>query len=525
MTPLFPRHHLPACVRSLGLVAVGVLCTAQVARAQASGGALLSPTLAVESSVFETRSRVVPEENGPQGVVRVSPGLRLSSPTGRVRGSLDYAGNLYYRRGRADTAGTDFQHSLAGAFTAEAVQNFAFVDLSANVSQQTISAFGEQSVEGGSQALSNRTEVATFQVSPYLRGNLGSWVDYDARVSVGSSNSRDDAAPDSRTASTAMTLKSARGSGRLGWSLGWIQTRSRFDGLAAGAADAGASTTASSSVLNAGLSFRPHPEWGVDVFGGRETADSGGVGAEETSAATSGVGLQWQPGPRTSLRLDVGKRVFGRSTRASFSHRMPRSIVTYAALEDTTTGVDALALGKPTTAYQLLFEQKASAFPDPVEREAVVLAELAAAGLNPTQLVALPTLVSSFSVQRRQDLSWAWFGLRTTLTVQAFAQTTRQIFTTEETLGLGEAAVIHGYSASLSHRLTPQATLTMGGSRRMTGAVAAQPGNDLKSAFLALNSPLGRQASLLFSARYTVFNSVISPYRETSVTGSLNLRF
>jgi hypothetical protein len=40
-----------------------------------------------------------------------------------------------------------------------------------------------------------------------------------------------------------------------------------------------------------------------------------------------------------------------------------------------------------------------------------------------------------------------------------------------------------------------------------------------------LNSQFGRRTSLLLTARYAVFNSVTTPYRETALSGSLNLRF
>jgi uncharacterized protein (PEP-CTERM system associated) len=204
---------------------------------------------------------------------------------------------------------------------------------------------------------------------------------------------------------------------------------------------------------------------------------------------------------------------------------MSRSAFTYTFTRDTSSGSDGLGSGRPVTLYQLLFQQKASAVPDPAQRDAEVLAELAALGLDPNQQVATSVMVSSYSLQQRQDFGWVWTGVRTTLTLQAYASSNRTVSTAEDEVRLGEAQVVHGYTASLAHRLTPETTATLGGSRRMTAATSLLAGNDLKSAFFTLNSRLGRYTSLLLSTRYTVFNSTTSPYRETSLNGSLNLRF
>lgn len=499
------------------LAMASLCCAGRGAWAQApASGLQVAPTLSVESGLFETRSRQEADQNGREGVVRLSPGLRVSSFSGRLRGNFDYSGNLYYRRGRAASAGSDFQNALSSAFTAEAVNNHLFVDVAANVSQQAISAFGQQAVEGSAQTNVNRTEVATASVSPYFKGRLGSWAEVDVRLTAGMTDSRGAQGSDSRTGTAVAVVRSPVRARGLGWSLTANQTQTAYRGLE--------STTSESAALSAGLSYRPDPDWSFSASAGSERVDSGGAGVAR-DATTSSIGLQWQPSVRTSLQVDLADRYVGRTGRVSFSHRMPRSIVSYALTKDTSSSADGLGQGKPVTLYQLLFQQKASAVPDPVDRDQVVLAELAALGVDPNQTVSLPVLVSSYSVQNRQDLSWVWTGLRTTFTAQAYASSTRQVSTAEAEASFGEATVIHGYTASVAHRLTARETLTLGGSRRMTSGNAIQAGNDLKSAFMTLNSQFGRRTSLLLTARYAVFNSVTTPYRETALSGSLNLRF
>jgi uncharacterized protein (PEP-CTERM system associated) len=504
----------PLAVVAAAWAACGGLALAQ--EAPPGRGFVLTPTLSAETSYLETRGRIT-GENGREAVLRVAPGLRLASRGGSVQGTLDYTGNLIYRRGRADSQGGDLENTLNAAFLAEAVSNFAFVDARASVSQQSISAFGQQSVPGSLQSNANRTEVATANLSPYLRGSAGGLADYEVRLTAGATKSRDAPTANARTSGGSVLLQSARGGALLGWALNASQQRSEFTASSNGAVD--------DSRLNATVSVAPAPELRLSASGGRESVDQGAQ-AERRTSNTAGLGLKWLPSPRTNLDIDLTDRFFGRAGRASFSHRSPRTVWTYSLSRDTSTGANGVALGEPLTLFQLFYNQAASAYPDPVQRQQVVLDQLNAAGLDPNQLVATGVLTSSYSLLRRQDASVAWLGLRTTLTVQAFTSAQSQFVSVAGAdPAPGEAARQHGYSSSLSYRLTPQTSVAMGGSRTMTFPTSLLPGTDLKSANLSLTSQVGRQANAQLGARYTVFNSVTDPYRETSLSASLNLRF
>jgi len=477
---------------------------------------VMAPTFSVEETYLETRGRIT-GSNGRESITRISPGLRLSSRSGRVQGALDYAGNLLYRAGREESAGADFQNSLNAAFVVEAVSNWLFVDARASISQQAISAFGQQSVEGSQQSNANRSEVSTLSLSPYARGNLGSWASYEVRLNASGTSSGTAEASDSRSSGGSVLVQSARGGSMLGWALSASQQRVEYTGFSTSEIDTGR--------VNATVSLTPDPSLRLSASAGRESVDQS-RGAEHRSDTTSGVGLQWSPSPRTSLLIDVAERYFGRSARVGFSHRLSRTILSYSYTRDLNQGADAFNLGQPKTMFQLFFEQAASAFPDPAEREAAVLARLNGLGLDPNQLVATSFLSSTLSVQQRQDVAFVWLGLRTTLNVQAYTNAQSQLISivgSDPTIG--EAVRVHGYSSSVSYRLTPQTSITAGGSRQMTFGTGVRAGNDLKSANLSLTSQVGARTTAQLGSRYTVFNSTTDPYRETSVSASLSLRF
>jgi uncharacterized protein (PEP-CTERM system associated) len=432
-----------------------------------------------------------------------------------VQGSLDYAADLLYRRGRAETQGGEVQNQLSAAFVAEAVSNWAFVDARASISQQSISAFGAQTVSGSSQFNDNRTEVRTLTLSPYLRGGVGNLADYEVRLTAGATDSGTASAPDSKSSSASMVLRSPTSGSIFGWGLSASKQRVKFsdaDPVDTGSAEATVSVT-------------PAPEVRLSLTGGRETVEEGTQGTPNHSN-TAGAALLWSPSPRTSLSADVTERYFGRSKHLSFSHRGQRTVWSYVMSRDTTTGADGIAFAGAMTELQLRMLRLTSAYPNPIEREQAALDEINALGLDPNRLVALGFLTSSFSLQRRQDFSFSWTGQRVGFGVQAYTTAISRLTSiASDDPVAGEATVEHGYSSTLSYRLTPFTSASLGGSRAMVFGTSVAPGTDLKSINVGLTSQLGRRTTGALGARYTVFNSSTEPYRETSVSGSISMRF
>ena len=103
--------------------------------------------------------------SGGEFVAQVRPGLQLSSRSGRIVGSLNYALGLSHHSRNND--GENVQHQLNGSFSAEAIERWMYVDGTAAVSQQTVSAFGQQSAIGSTQDNPNRIQVATVSLSPH----------------------------------------------------------------------------------------------------------------------------------------------------------------------------------------------------------------------------------------------------------------------------------------------------------------------------------------------------------------------
>lgn len=514
-----PVPRLLAVVQAMALGAA----LPGAARAQSASGFTLTPSLTTEAEFDDVRNS--PTNNGHEVVVRVSPGVHLQGNSGTVRGVLDYTGSLIERRGRADSGGGEWQNALNASFLIEAVPARAFIDARASISQQSLSAFGVQVPVGSLRENNNRSEVSTVSVSPYVQGQLGGLASYEVRLrgaaTDGQSTSSSTSASDSRSTGVSANLGSISRGAKVFWGLTASRDRVRY--ATAGEDD----RTVDTGAVAATVGYVPWPELRLRVSLGRESVDDNGASADSTDATTRSVGLQWAPSPRTTLDAEAGQRYFGHTGRATFSHRSPRTTWAYTFVRDASNGADGTTLGQPTSYYDIVsswWPQDGYANADQRRRD--IVAYLASLGVDANQSVQLGYRTTSYSVQRRQDLSVAWFGLRTTVTLQAFGSDVQNFvsFSGSDPI-LGEPVVQHGYTASLSYRLTPQTSLNLGGQRLMTAANSTQAGTDLKSATAGISSQIGPRTSATLSARYSVFNSTTEPYRETSVSATLGVRF
>ena len=481
------------------------------AQAQDGGGRSTSLSASVDTQLSYVVNSRTGGLDGGEFVAEVRPGLQLSSRSGRVVGSLNYALGLSHHSRNYD--GQNVQHQLNGSFSAEAVERWMYVDGSATVSQQTVSAFGQQSAPGSSQDNRNRIEVATVSLSPYVRGVFGSAVNYEARFTGNATNGRHSIAADSSGTSASVSLSSvAAGGSAIGWSLLALTQTSDFR--------AGRETQ--SDRYSASLNYTADADLNFSLRGGQESNDVASV--SKTTHTNWGAGVTWRPTPRTRAQLDTDDRYFGRSYRVLLEHRLASSSVQFTSSRDSSNGSDSSGAGQRITLYQVFFAQFASIQPDPVLRDLLVLDFLRAQNLDPNIVVSGGFLNTAVTVQQRHQLTLSYAGMRMAASVQAFASSSRVLDAAAITPANQDTRQ-WGYLANASYRLTPTASVALTSSRLLTQANATQSGTELKSLSLSLSDQLGRRTSASISVRYSVFNSATDPYREAGITASLSQRF
>jgi uncharacterized protein (PEP-CTERM system associated) len=446
-------------------------------------------------------------------VTRVSPGLSWTSRSGRIQGSVNYVMDVsvYSRRGNE----VDITNTLAANVKATLLEQRAYIDVQANVSQTAISAFGQQSGNDTFQNNPNRTEYATLQVSPYLVGSLGGRADYSLRLIGAANSARNYSASNTTSWSALGSLRSPSSGARFGWGLSAQKSESEFQ----------SGRSISNERVTAELNARPLSDLLIFATAGRERTNA--LDFNGRSYDSWGGGLRWTPSVRTNVALEGEKRYFGQSHRLLLEHRTPQTVWRYLDSQDSTNNAGLTAITPVFTLFQLYFAQFASTVPDPIAREIAVRDFLRLIGRNPNEVVGGGTLISALSLQRRQELSGAWIGRRLTLNVQAFALDVRPLDPAAAAQPILDQSRVRqtGLTASVSYRLTPQTSVTATGSRQLTPSSGLRAGNSLNTITFGVATEFSRRVSLGVNARYADFSSATDPYREALATATLNFRF
>lgn len=474
-------------------------------------GFAITPTFSISQLVTDNQ-RLASTGESSEAITQLSPGLRISSRSGRIQGNLDYSLNaLIHAR---DSGANAVQHALSSTAVAELVENRVFVDGRATISQQSVSAFGVQSEPGSRLENENRSEVVSFGLSPSLRGSLAGQVDYEARLSYTGTRSGSTQAADSSSLSGLVRLSGGRG--LFGWSADVSRQVADFD----------AGRRTEQDRIGAGITYRAAHDLRLSARLARETTDV--LSTDRRNTTSWGWGVDWSPTSRTLAGLQSDRRYFGNAHSLTLQHRLARSIWRYTDSRNasSSTGV----AGAPVTQYDLFFAQFASLEPDPGRREQLVRSFLFSNGLDPNATVGGGFLTSALSLQRSQNLSVALTGQRQTVTLAAFRTTTRRldsVSTVVDDLSRVDLLQQTGYSLNLSHRLTPTSSISLLASNQKTsGRGGSNPaGNEQRSINLNWSGQIAARANLTVGARHVEFDSATSPYNESAVTATLALRF
>lgn len=469
--------------------------------------ATVLPTLDVSVNHVDFRGGVPTSERS-EFVAELRPGIDMRLNPGRLQGSLSYSLGLL-SRSRSDPS-TEARNQLAAVLSGPLVDDWMFLDASANIGRASLSAGGELSLVDRPTRNDNVLETGSASIAPSFRGRLGGVAQYDLRLEASGTNTRKSLQGDSSSRGASFSLGSANRGAVVGWGLNASTRRSDFR-------VGGTSTTEQAT---ASVSVRPDVDWSLALRGGYESTDL--IVDDSRARRTWGVSATWSPSPRTLADFNTDRRFFGRSHRLGLSYRMPQSSIRIGSSKDVALSSSPNALGQPLTLFDLIFAQFAALEPDPARRQQLVLNFLTANGLDPSATVEANVINRGPTVQQRHDLAWAYTGRRLTLGLQVFSSEVQQI---EGGAVASDGTRQRGYNGSLAYRLTPTLTFTTLGSRLMTEPGGAQAGTDLKSLTVSLTDRIGRHATASVNARYTVFNSVTNPYRESSVGASLGLRF
>jgi uncharacterized protein (PEP-CTERM system associated) len=510
------RHRRHPAVGRCKLTIAGLLSLAAVqARAQPDGGEASRPfSLSTSLSVNETltnNANLSATDRRPDLVSQVSPGVQVRSAAGWAQGFLNYSlvGVNYAR----STAADSLQQSLESAVKTQLLDHHLFVDANASISRQNISALGTQTPDAALHS-DNQTQVSSLTATPYLAGALAGNVVYRLGGDYSITHSASDQVGNSTNSGGSAHLGTAQSTARIGWGLDASDERSDFS--------LGRATTTRAAVGS--LVFSPDGEVQLTLRGGREGTNVQSLDLKYDT--TYGGTLRWAPSDRTTLVLQDDKRYFGDAYTVSFQHRSARTVWMFSDSRQVINNESAASQGQLMTAFDLIYLQLASRYPDPVARANQALIELQALGLNPLVVVPSGFLTNAVSVQRNLAFSVGYFGLRTSLLLSAQQTDTSRLdllSTAVDSLSDGSAIRVRSIGLSASHQLTrlSSANLSLSDSRTLDRDSGVQV--ELRTLTLNWITQLGLRSHLSLGARRSVSIGA-SPFSESALLATFSLQ-
>ena len=472
-------------------------------------GPAFEPRITIQHTITNN-SRLISNGPGDQ-MTEVMPGFRFIRDTARFKGFVDYT--LRAANYARDTAADKIWHNLFAKGTVEAVEDVLFVDVDGQSSLQSISAFGPAG--GGNPANSNLTQTTSFRVSPYVKGDIGDGVSYEARYGI--TDTRYDSAARSDVTVNDWSLRLGKQPVGQLWSWGVDATEQNVDYSNGRSID----TTS----LRGHLGYMPVSQLRLTGIAGVESTNQ--LSPTRQSNSIFGFGIDWRPSDRASFRFDREKRYFGESHNAVAQYRTARTVWRYTDSRSIVNGLGSQH-GSPGSLFDLLDGFYMRSEPNAIRRMQLVQDEIARLGLPADMRVFQDFLTSSSNLQRLQNLSFAILGQRSTLTMSVMRSNSRLL---QSAVQLGDdfdndnKIRQRGWNIALSHRLTPSSSITA--SYGETRSLGVDSGLETRTRpfIVAWTHLVTRSTNVGIQLRRVLSDGNVSRYGESAIMGSITHRF
>jgi uncharacterized protein (PEP-CTERM system associated) len=442
----------------------------------------------------------------------IAPYIQLHGEGARLKLDFIYSPHLLLYANNPEQDGVS--HSLNARSKAELVENLFFLDADARVAQDFVSPFGSTQSDL-STINQNRVETYSARLSPYLKGNFGPDLTWQAR---------------NDTTWNAVSGNAYGDSQQINWSAS-LQTPVRLFGsrteFQRNELHADQQPTRVEDVARTYLYFRPITSITFSAIGGYEQNN---YSLQETKNAIYGAGIDWNPSPLDSASATWEHRYFGSSYQVALNHRTRLTAWNITASRGASSYPQELLNLPPGNTAALLDTLLTSRFPDPAEREAAVQDIIRRTGLPPFLAAQQTVFTQQIFLFEREQASFAILGVRNTLTFTAF-RTTEQQITEQLAVDIGDALATseqittRGFSAALAHSLTGFSTITgvyfhSRSESNLNASASTQDRFDLR-----WTHRLSPKTNVFTAARYVRFNSegtTFAGYEERAVLAGID---
>jgi uncharacterized protein (PEP-CTERM system associated) len=446
-------------------------------------------------------------------ITEISPGILVKVEGSRLKGNLDYSSTkINYSK---NSSSNQLQNALNAFGTLEAVDNFFFIDASGQISQQLISAFGTQTSVNTS-INSNQTEVSNYRLSPSFRGRITDSANYEARWTRSILGSKSDLRSGVGQTDLQLNLNGATAVKGLAWSVGTSRQTVGFS--------EGRPTEADRTIF--GIVYALTPQVNINASTGLDSNNYSSL--EKESQTSSGIGFNWIQSERTTVSGSMDQRSFGRLHSLNFDHRTGRTAWRITDSKSVTTSPNQIAVGSIGSIYDILYSQFSTIEPNPGARAQLVNSYLQTNNINPNSQVLTPFLIAGQTITRRQDVTFALLGSRSTVSFIASQTSSQRLDSLSNAIDdySSESSIEQrGLSINYSHRLTPEMTLSALATYQKVIGVSTSAGESTSLVSFNLTKILANRSSVSAGFRRVNFSGISAFGHESAVSINLNLLF
>ena len=482
------------------------------------------PTFSAQESYTDNVSLSADGSQRGEWVTQLRPAVSIQGTGPRLRLNATYSADLLVRSERETR---EFRNQFLGDAQAELLQQLLFVDVRGSVSQQNISLLGPQA-ESNINTSSNRTNVRSFLVSPYLRHTFGTSAQGEARFTYSTVRTGSEESLSNSDANRInLSLFSGPSFKLYSWNISY--SRETIDYAATQQRQVQQDVTTENIAATGRRLITP--QFSLTSTVGYEKSNYLTLGAPPEGAFWN-TGFEWTPTDRTRLAAAIGRRYFGDNNFLEFHHRTRLTVWNVSYSEAITNTRSQFLLPSTVGTATYLDALFLTQFPDPLLRQQAVQNFILLNGLPQNLTVPLNFFANQTFLDKRWHASVALQGVRNTLLGNVFKSTrTAQ----EASLGVPGAGdfgasnnvVQSGGGLNWNWRLSPYTASNFG--IGYTRSEFTETGRDDNRKYLNLTVTHQFSPKLSGAVSYRRLenesNQTTSEYAENVVSASVNMRF
>ena len=465
-----------------------------------------TPTLGAAATLTDNVNQSATDQQSSL-ILSVTPGFSL-----QYEGSRRLQAGMFYSLSGVTRSGEGQEDSLFSSLNAngraELIEDFLFIDASANISQQLISLLG--SPADATINDTNRATTGFYSISPYIKQRFGSFADAELRYSATGSVFQRDAANDIYANTLSGTLNSGSNFNNLFWGLDFSMRNasvqndqnSKFEHYGA----------------NLGYNLTRHLQ-AFSTFG-YDSNEYTATPGTETSGSFWTLGMNWAPNRRTDIGASFGESYFGRTYGFNLNYRNDHSVWT-ASYNDGVSDISQQLLN--TQPYYVWDCGGVEVFGNPLTPPSP--------GCTPLKVAAIGTvpigLANGIYISKTFNAAAYWSKGRSSLGLSVF-DTRRQYqqiagLPEDETRGL---AVNYGYSLQALTSLDAGFGFTNTQSPAGLESIVARDDN-YYNVNVGVNHQFGSRlrGSLVYRHQWRDSNVPTAEFTENNITATANISF